>query len=50
MNAFPKLQRAARAFLLRLAAENGVEEAAPILRRLADEIEWLERERLNGDL
>ena len=37
----PKLQRAARAFLVRLAGENGIEEAAEILRRLADELEGL---------
>jgi len=35
----PKLQRAARAFLVRLACENGIEKAAEILRRLADELE-----------
>ena len=37
-NASPKLQRAARAFLLRLVAENGVEGAARVLRELADEL------------
>jgi len=36
-----KLQRAARALLLRLVAENGVEEAAAILRSMADELEGL---------
>ena len=36
-----KLQRAARAFLLRLVAENGIEEAARVLRHLADKIERL---------
>ena len=36
-----KLQRAARAFLLRLVAENGIEEAARVLRDLADELERL---------
>ena len=40
-NASPKLQRAARAFLLRLVAENGIEEATRVLRELADEIEAL---------
>ena len=40
-NASPKLQRAARAFLLRLVAENGIEEAAATLRRLADTLEEL---------
>jgi len=35
------LQRAARAFLLRLVAENGIEGAARVLRDLADEIEGL---------
>jgi hypothetical protein len=34
-----KLQRAGRAFLLRLVAEYGPVEAARILRRLADELE-----------
>ena len=37
----PTLQRAARAFLLRLVAENGIEEAARVLRDLADELEGL---------
>ena len=41
MNASPKLQRAAKAFLMRLVAENGIEEAARALRELADEIEGL---------
>jgi hypothetical protein len=41
MNASPKLQRAARAFLLRLVAENGTEEAARVLRDIADELEGL---------
>ena len=40
--ASPKLQRAARAFLLRQVAENGVEEAARVLRELADALEWIE--------
>jgi len=39
--ASPTLQRAASAFLLRLVAENGVEEAARVLPELADEIEAL---------
>ena len=39
--ASPKLQRVARAFLLRLVAENGVEEAACAVRELADELEGL---------
>ena len=39
--AAPELQRAAKAFLLRLVAENGGEEAAAILHRLADELEGL---------
>jgi len=42
--ASPKLQRAARAFLRRLVAESGTDEAARLLRELADEIEGLERE------
>jgi len=37
----PKLQKAARAFLLRLVVENGIEEAARVLRDLADELERL---------
>ena len=41
MNASPKLQRAARTFLLRLVAENGSDEAARALRDLADELEAL---------
>jgi hypothetical protein len=49
MNASPKLQRAARVFLLRRVAENVPEEAAAILRRLTDEIESLEREELGYD-
>jgi len=40
-NASPKLQRAARAFLLRLVAENGIEETARAPRELAKEIEGL---------
>ena len=43
--ASPKLQRAAKAFLLRLVTENRVEEAKRVLRELADELEWLEAER-----
>jgi hypothetical protein len=41
MNTSPKLQRACRSFLLCLVAENGTDEAARILHRLADEIESL---------
>jgi len=41
MNASPKLQRAGRAFLLRLVCENGPERAARVLRDLADELEML---------
>lgn len=41
MNASPKLQRAGRAFLLRLVAENGPDEAARALRSLSDEVEGL---------
>ena len=40
-NASPNLQRVAKAFLLRLVAENGVDEAAKALRDLADELEAL---------
>jgi hypothetical protein len=36
-----KLQKAGRAFLLRLVAEYGPQGAARILRRLADELEAL---------
>ena len=39
MEATTKLQKAGRAFLLRLVAEFGPLEAARILRKLADEIE-----------
>ena len=42
--ASPKLQHAAKAFVLRLVAENGLEEAARVLRDLADEVRGLERE------
>ena len=45
MNASPRLQPAARGFLLRLVAENGIEEATRVLRELDDELEWLEAER-----
>jgi hypothetical protein len=38
MDASPKLQKAGRAFLLRLVAENGAEEAARILRDMAEEV------------
>ena len=34
INASPKLQRAAHAFLLRLVAENGMDEAARVMREL----------------
>ena len=40
-SASPKLQRAGRAFLLRLVAEHGPQAAAQVLRELADEIEGL---------
>ena len=44
-----KFQRACRVFLARLLMVYG--PAAPdVLRRMADEGEWLEQERLNGDL
>lgn len=36
-----KSPKTGRAFLLRLVAEDGPEEAARTLRDLADEIEWL---------
>jgi hypothetical protein len=44
MNASPKLQKAGRAFLLRLVYENGPDEAANILRDLACELEALVEE------
>jgi len=44
----PKLQRTTRTFLLRLVAENGIEDAAHVLRGLADKIEGLAEEE--GDL
>ena len=40
-SALPKMQRAARAFLLRLAGENGIEEAARVLREPAGKLEGL---------
>ena len=49
MTDLEKFQRACRVFLARLLMVYG--PAAPdLLRRIADELEWLERERLNGDL
>jgi hypothetical protein len=49
MNTSPKLQKAERAFLLRLIAENGTEEAARILRDLADELEGLADEQIRAE-
>jgi len=46
--ASPKMQRAGTAFLLRLVAENGIDEAARALHEFADDIEGLEREE-SGD-
>jgi hypothetical protein len=48
MDTSPKLQKAGRAFLLRLVAENGPERAAQILRDLADEIEGLAEEQIKA--
>jgi hypothetical protein len=42
MEATTNLQKAGRAFLLRLVAEGGPQGAARVLRRLADEPEALE--------
>jgi hypothetical protein len=48
MTDLEKFQRACRVFLARLLAAYG--SAAPdLLRRMADELELLEQERLNGD-
>ena len=44
-----KFQRVCRVFLARLLTCYGT--AAPdLLRRMADELEWLERDRRDGDL
>jgi hypothetical protein len=48
MNTSLKLQKAGRAFLLRLVAENGPEEAAQTLRDLAQEIEGLAAEQIKA--
>jgi hypothetical protein len=49
MTDLQKFQRACRVFLARLLMVYG--PAAPdLLRQMADELEWLEQERLNGDL
>ena len=44
-----KLQKAGRAFVLRLVAEHGPIEAARILRALADELEVLAHEQAGDD-
>ena len=44
MEATTQLQKAGRAFLLRLVAEYGPIEAGTVLRRLADELEVLWRD------
>jgi hypothetical protein len=49
MTHLQKFQRACRVFLARLLMVHG-EDAPEVLRWMADELEWLERERLNGDL
>ena len=41
MTAPTKLQKAGRAYLLRLVATHGPTEAACILRQIADELDWL---------
>jgi len=49
MTDLQKFQRVCRVFLARLLMVYG--PAAPdLLRRMAAELEWLERERLSGDL
>jgi hypothetical protein len=49
MNEVQKFQRACRIFLARLIMVYG--PAAPdLLRKLADDLEWLEEERVNGNL
>jgi len=49
MTDLQKFQRVCRVFPARLLTVYG--PAAPdLLRRNADELEWLERERLSGDL
>jgi hypothetical protein len=49
MTDLQKFQRVCRVFLARLFMVYG--PAAPgLLRQMADELEWLERERLDGDL
>jgi hypothetical protein len=49
MEAATKLQKAGRAFLLRLVAEYGPREAARILRSLADELVALWRTSILSD-
>ena len=44
MTYLEKFQRACRVFLARLLTVHG-EDAPEVLRRLADELEWLEAER-----
>jgi hypothetical protein len=44
MTDLEKFQRAARVFLARLLMVHG-EDAPEVLRRMADEFEWLEAER-----
>lgn len=44
MTEFEKFQRASRVFLTRLLMVHG-EDAPEVLRRMADELEWLEAER-----
>ena len=49
MTDLQNFQRVCRVFLARLLMVYG--PAAPdLLRRMADELEWLERERLGGNL
>jgi len=49
MTDLQKLQRVCRVFLAQLLVVFG--PAAPdLLRRMADELEWLERDRPDGDL
>jgi hypothetical protein len=49
MTDLQKFQRACRVFLARLLMIHG-EDAPEVLRRIADELEWLERERLDAEM
>jgi len=49
MTQLDKFRRLASVFLARLIAVYGP-DAPDVLRRIADELEWLERERLGGEM